>query len=174
MVANRHLALVGLPGTGKSTIGRVVARRLSLQLVDLDALIAQRQGRSIPELFAADGEAGFRALETDALRDALGRTDPVLLACGGGVVLAEENRSLLAERALTLWLTAPLDVLADRLRRSPTGRPLLKGDMPTRLAALAAEREPLYRELADLVIDVSGQPADIVEHILSAVGEQAT
>jgi shikimate kinase len=174
VVARRHLALVGLPGTGKSTIGRIVARRLSIQFVDLDALIVEREGRSIPDLFAADGETGFRDRETEALRDTLGQTDPVLLSCGGGVVLAAENRSLLMESARIVWLTAPLGLLADRLRRSSTERPLLKGDMSARLAALAAEREPLYLEVADLVVDVSGQPAEVVEDVLSAVGERAT
>lgn len=173
-MARRHIALVGLPGTGKSTIGRIVAGRLSVSFVDLDAVIVQRQGRSIPDLFVAETEAGFRSMETEALRDALGQIDPAVLSCGGGVVLAEENRSLLMASARTVCLTAPLDVLADRLRRSPSERPLLKGDLSARLAALAAERGPLYREVADLVVDVSGKPADVVELVLSAIGELPT
>jgi len=146
-----------------------VAEGIGAIVVDLDSVIAQSAGRSIPEVFEAEGEAGFRRRETDALRDALASDTPVLVACGGGVVLAPENRVLLTAGAVTVLLTAPLDVLAGRLRHSPNERPLLAGDLDATLAELASRREPLYREVADVVVDVSRRPAEVVAAVLEAL-----
>ena len=150
-----------MAGAGKSTVARGVARRIGRARVDLDDEIVARRGTSVAEIFATLGEDGFRRLETEALREVLERP-PAVIATGGGVVLAETNRALLAESATTVWLRAEESVLVERLRRSPVRRPLLTGDVATEVARLVAERDVLYRQCADQVVDVSDLSIDEV------------
>jgi shikimate kinase len=110
--------LVGMPGSGKSTVGAELAGRLGVPFVDLDVEIARRAGRSITEIFEADGEAGFRALEAKELLDA-STHDPAVIACGGGVVLEPANRITLRNTGTCVFLDVPIDVLAARV---PAGR----------------------------------------------------
>ncbi|MBC5810739.1 MAG: shikimate kinase [Candidatus Eremiobacteraeota bacterium] len=140
-----HVALVGFMGAGKSTVGRRLAKELGMQFVDTDETIVARYG-PIPEIFARDGEPAFRARELEAVRDALDGP-PCVLALGGGAVTHPPTRSLLAERALRVYLDVPFSVLLGRLRRSKTKRPLL-GDAidPAHVRALHAARRPLYAE----------------------------
>jgi shikimate kinase len=137
-------------GCGKSTIGKALARELGVRFVDTDDAIVARHG-PIPELFARAGEAGFRAAELDAVREALDGP-PAVLSLGGGAVTYAPTRALLAERSLRVYLDIPLETLVVRLRRSKTVRPLL-GREPTleRVRELLEAREPLYRE-ADIVV----------------------
>lgn len=151
-----HVVLVGLMGTGKSTVGRRVAARLERAFIDADEALVTRAGRSIAEIFAADGEDAFRDLEADVLQWLLAEERPAIVASGGGVVLRETSRQRLQQPTVTtVWLTASPAFLASRVSPKPH-RPLLSTDEPTLdvLARLHAERAPLYEEVADLTIDV--------------------
>jgi shikimate kinase len=164
-LAARTIALVGLSGAGKSTVGPRLAGRLGMPLLDTDALVAAAAGMPVAAIFAARGEAAFRDLEAAALAEALAG-QPVVLATGGGAVLREASRALLRARAFVVWLDAPDAALLARLRASAEERPLLAGDAAARLAALRAARGPLYAEVAHLAVDTAGlSPAEVVERI---------
>jgi len=154
--------LVGMPGSGKSTVGEELAGRLGVPFVDLDVESARRDGRSITEIFEADGEAGFRALESKELLEA-STHDPAVIACGGGVVLEPANRITLRNTGTCVFLDVPLDVLGARVPPD-ADRPLIRaaGD----LERILAEREPLYREFAANVVDGSGDPGEVAEAIV--------
>jgi len=142
--------LIGLMGSGKSSIGRRLAARLGLPLIDLDDVIVAESGCSIPEIFQNQGEAEFRRRETETLSRVIGR--PAILATGGGVVLSEENRSLLRSHPPVIWLKASPKFLAGRIK-GDANRPLIAaGDTQKRLREQAAERDPLYEQCADLIL----------------------
>ncbi|MEM8925872.1 MAG: bifunctional shikimate kinase/3-dehydroquinate synthase [Actinomycetota bacterium] len=167
----RPTVLVGLPASGKSTIGPIVARRLDRPFVDLDERIAERAGRPIPEIFAESGEAAFRAMETDALIEALA-LDPVpVIAGGGGVVTSTANRAILAEGPLVVWLDAPVEVLIERLG-SGAGRPLVEGDPAGRLIELRRSRLAAYTVCADAIVtdDGSDGPETMADRVVDVVG----
>jgi len=160
-----HPVLIGLMGCGKSSIGRRLSKKLKMPLVDLDDIIVQEAGMSIPEIFAHDDEQHFRDLESAALARHIGHR--VILASGGGVILREANRKLLKSHPPVIWLKASPEFIAHRIAGDPN-RPLLANqDALTRLTELAAERYPLYSECADLVIDrESMEKDDITECII--------
>ena len=153
-----NLVLVGPMGAGKSSIGRRIAERFGLAFVDADAYVEQRTGATISAIFDHVGEAGFRARERSALAELLaGRGQ--LVATGGGAVLDADNRRLMRERGFVVYLSAGVEAQLRRLARDRT-RPLLqRGDREQVLRDLAAHREPLYREVADLVMDTDGLTA---------------
>ena len=153
-----HLVLVGLMGTGKSTVARQLANRLQRPAVDTDHLVEQRTGRTVREIFETDGEEAFRDVEESVLADALSDARPSVVAAAGGSILRESNRRLMRDCELVVWLDASVDLLVHRTRhRGPGGhRPLLDSDPRTRLASLKTERESLYREVADERIEVDG------------------
>ena len=166
----RSIALIGLSGVGKSTVGRELAAHTGLPLLDTDALIVEQTNQSIAALFAAHGEAHFRDLEMAALRNALER-GPAIIATGGGIVLREANRALLREHCHVVWLDAPTSVLAARLRAHNEQRPLLAADFEMRLEALRLIRAPLYRALAAVQVDTGEQSmSDLVQKAVGAVG----
>ena len=147
------IALVGMPGGGKSTVGRHLARMLALPVIDTDARIEERIGEPIRSFFERSGEAAFRDLETEALNEILGETDAGLLATGGGIVLREENRELLHSRTTVLYLRSTPEELFRRLRHD-TQRPLLQVRDPlAKLRELYAQRDPLYRRTAHYVLE---------------------
>lgn len=154
--------LVGMPGSGKSTVGRELAGRLGVPFIDLDAEIERETGSTVTELFAERGEAGFRTLEAQQLVEA-SRSDPSVVACGGGVVLEPANRITLRNAGIVVFLDVPLDVLRERVDPG-ADRPLIRasGD----LERLQAEREPLYREFAGHVVDGTGEPGDVADAIV--------
>ena len=151
------LVLVGPPGSGKTVVGRSLARRLGVSFTDVDALIVERIGKSIAEMFTEDGEDAFRALEREVVAGALDTADGVL-ALGGGSVLAASTRvRLRGHRVVLLWVG-----LADGIRRTgmSAARPLLAGVNPrATYKALLDARAPLYREVATLEVDTSGRTA---------------
>ena len=154
--------LVGMPGSGKSVVGAELAGRLGVPFVDLDVEIAREDGRSITEIFEAEGEAGFRAREAKALL-ATSVHDPAVIACGGGVVLEPANRITLRTSGTCVFLDVPLAVLEARVEPN-ADRPLIRaqGD----LQRLLDEREPLYREFAAHVVDGAGTPGEVADAIV--------
>ena len=150
-----NIVLIGMPGSGKSTVGRSLARRLQRPFFDSDTVIEQRLGCSIRAFFEAEGEAAFRDVEQDVI-DTLTQETGAVLATGGGAVLRAENRRHLHERGTVIYLRTSPEQLYRRLRHD-TKRPLLQGPEPfKRLQALYTERDPLYRECAHYVLDAHG------------------
>ena len=147
-----NIVLIGLMGSGKSTVGRMVAQMLGFQFVDTDHLIIDQAGCSIPEIFEREGEAGFRLRESSVLRSLLGRRHCVI-ATGGGIITQARNRPVLQHLGFITWLEADVKLLARRTA-SNNDRPLLRGEEPplVKLERLLAERKPLYKQLADLRI----------------------
>ena len=168
----RHVVLVGMMGTGKTTVGRLLADRLGRSLVDSDELIERRTGRTVREIWRTDGEPTFRVLETAALRDALAESEPLVIAAAGGVVLSARNREALREAdAVVVWLRADPSVLLGRVGRDDH-RPLLDDDPAATLQRMDQERDPLYREVADVVVDSGAMsPAAVVEQIVGLAAE---
>lgn len=165
----RTIALVGLMGVGKSTVGRRLAQRVDLPFIDGDEAIETAARMTVSDIFGQLGEAEFRAGEARVMRRLLDGP-PIVLATGGGAVLNPGTRSLMKERATTVWLRAELPVVAARVQRRDT-RPLLRGKDPLEaLSAMAEIRYPLYAEAADVTVDVgSGAHAQAVEAILKAL-----
>ena len=153
----RNLTLIGMPGSGKSTIGQQLAAVLSRKFVDLDAEIARQAGLSIPQIFDAQGEAGFRALETQVL-ETYSKESGLVLATGGGIVTQPQNLPLLAQNSHVCWLKRPLHLLPRE------GRPLSQQNS---LAALYQAREPLYAQAADFSVWNEGSIQETVQEILS-------
>jgi shikimate kinase len=153
------ISLVGMPGSGKSTVGRHVARHLGLAFLDTDHLIEQRIGCSIRAYFELHGEPAFRDVEAQVIDEVTQAREAGVVATGGGAVLRETNRSALRERTQVFYLRSTPEDLARRLRHD-SHRPLLQGnsDPLKRLRALFQERDPLYRRCAHFVID-TGRPS---------------
>lgn len=163
------MAIVGYMGSGKTTLGRLLARALDAELVDLDEAIERRAGESIPEIFAQHGEQTFRDLEHDALLEALSGATPRIVACGGGVVLRKDNRSMLHD-VTTIFLKEDTDVLYRRTRGP--NRPL-RAASRDEFASRYAERLPLYMEVADFEAEVDGRPPSLVaEEVLGCLSKQ--
>jgi shikimate kinase len=154
------VVLVGLMGSGKTTIGRRLAAELGRPFVDADDALEEHAGRPIAEIFANDGEDAFRDLETKVLEELLGRDDAPVIASGGGVVVRARNRELLTDtdHVLVVWLNADPGFLASRMEQKAqkANRPLLAGEERPRavLERLHAERAPLYEAVADLEVHV--------------------
>jgi len=169
--ATGHIVLVGMMGVGKSTLAKRIGRALHRPVLDTDAEIVARAGRSIPEIFANDGEAVFRDLEVSVLADLLARPEPAVIAAAGGIVLRPENRAALAAAGTVIWLHAPVEVLVDRVANG-THRPALAEDAEGTLREMERSREALYAEVADLSISTSQRFDSVVEEILAAVSER--
>lgn len=167
-----NIILVGLMGAGKTTIGRILARRLKREFRDSDHEVEERCGVTIPVIFDIEGEAGFRAREAQVLEE-LCAHEGIVLATGGGAVLDRANRRRLAEAGVVVYLHARPEDLWQRLRRDRS-RPLLAtADPRAKLEALYAERDPLYREIADLVVE-SGRAsaAALARELLARLEDQ--
>jgi shikimate kinase len=166
-----NIFLVGMMGAGKTTVGRVIARRLGRRFIDSDEAIEARCGVKIPVIFEIEGEEGFRARERSVI-DELSSLPGIVLATGGGVVLAEENRRRLAERGTVIYLRAQPADLSRRLRND-RNRPLLRtADPLKRLEELYAQRDPLYSEVADIVVDTGRQKVPVLARQLLAQLEE--
>lgn len=158
-----NIILIGMPGCGKSTVGRVLAEKLGRQFVDADQVLVQNAGRTIPEIFAADGEAEFRTLETETL-EILGRQSALVIATGGGCVTQPRNYPLLRQNGTIILLNRDVE-------RLPTdGRPLSQANP---LDVMYESRRPLYEAFADHQVDSNGNPDDTVEQIIRLWEENA-
>ncbi len=147
----RNIILIGPMGSGKSTIGNIMAKRLNREFQDSDHYIEDRTGVDIARIFDIEGEAGFRERESNALRDLLSHNNRVI-ATGGGSILREENQQLLKQKGYIVFLDTSVNQQMMRLRRDKK-RPLLQTENPRqRLEALFAERRPIYLDLADLAV----------------------
>ncbi len=140
---NKNLVLIGMPGSGKTTVGQLLSQRLDLPLVDTDWMVEREAGRSIPDIFAQDGEAGFRALETRAARQAAAR-EGIVIATGGGMVLREENMAALSASGVVFFLDRPPEAIVGG---DHMGRPLLAADRK-RVFQLYTQRILLYKKYA--------------------------
>ena len=155
-------------GSGKTTVGRIVADRLDRPFRDSDDDIETTTGRTVREIFETDGEAAFRVLESRVLADALSSPTPLVVAAAGGVVLLPENRHRLRDGAFTVWLRADPSILVDRVETGDH-RPLLEDDPARVLRTLSEQRRPLYQEAADHVVDVEGlTPDEVADKVLAA------
>jgi len=148
---------VGLPASGKTSVGRELASLLGLEFLDTDAMVERDAGLSVAAIFAEEGETAFRARESRALAEA-GEGPPCVLATGGGVVISASNREALKRRFTAIWLRARPETASSRAAGAPAARPLLEHEEPlARMRELAAGREGLYAEAAALVVDVEGK-----------------
>lgn len=151
-----NLVLVGMMGSGKTTMGRALAKHLGKVFVDSDEEIIKRTGVTVPHIFDIEGEAGFRLRETAAIRDLVSRENMVL-ATGGGAVLAEENRAVLQRNGIVIYLKASVHDLWQRTRHD-RNRPLLQTSDPhARLTELFQQRDPLYQQVSDIVVQSGKQ-----------------
>jgi len=164
---SRHLVLVGLSGSGKTTVGRLVADRLGAPFVDLDRIVEARAGRSIARLFAEEGEAAFRRLETLVGAEALEAAVPTVVATGGGFMADPANRANARERGCVVYLQTSPGTAAARVG-SASGRPLLDGAPPApALGELLARREEGYLEAAARVTTDGRSPEAVAEDVVA-------
>ncbi|MEJ7139031.1 shikimate kinase [Amphibiibacter pelophylacis] len=162
------IALIGMPGSGKTSVGRLLARRLDCDWVDCDHALEERIGCSIRAFFEQQGEAAFRDIETQVLADLLAQERRQVLSTGGGVVLREANRALLQQRAHTVYLRVGVQALWRRLR-TDTQRPLLQvADPRQRLTDLFTVRDPLYTQTAAHTMETGGMSSHQAAHLLAA------
>lgn len=172
---SRTIALAGFMGTGKTTIGAALAARLGLTFVDADVELERREGRSIPEIFAVEGEPYFRARERELLQE-LSQRDDIVLATGGGMVVNPENRRLLLERCICVGLHASADVILERVggEAAAQTRPMLRGgDVRARIIELLAARAPAYADLHYRVDTADRAPDEIAEQIAAIARAEA-
>lgn len=163
-----NLYLVGFMGTGKTTVGRMAAQHLGFHWVDSDQSIERDQGRPIPEIFATDGEAAFRAMERDFVENGHASTREVV-ACGGGLIMAPGMLDLLKSKGVVICLHASVETILQRTRQGQgtATRPLLNVENPEeRIRTLFAAREPIYRRAGTMILTDNRRLIEIVQHVL--------
>ena len=152
-------------GSGKTTVGKLLAKASGLAFYDSDREIEQRTGVKIPLIFELEGEAGFRKREAQVIAELASREN-IVLATGGGAVLLPENRLALAKNATVIYLCTSVNELCHRTK-GDRNRPLLQTDDPrAKLEALYEQRDPLYREVADIVVETGGQPVSVIVNFI--------
>ncbi|MEY2773095.1 MAG: hypothetical protein RJB51_516 [Actinomycetota bacterium] len=163
------IVLVGVPGAGKTTVGKLLAKNLGFDFFDSDQVIETRAGKSVSDIFTQDGEPAFRKLEHDVIVELLDSNN-VVLALGGGSLGNDETRAKVKD-ATTVWLVAGLAQAVDRVGMN-RNRPLLLGNVRGQLADLMAAREPFYKEVAAIAVDTSKLiPSEVVTEIVSELGK---
>jgi shikimate kinase len=156
------IALIGFMGTGKTAVGRLLAKKLDKEFIELDELIEKKAGKSIPEIFRRDGEIGFRELEIAAVKEIAGKRNAVI-ACGGGIVLNTINIFRLKKECVIVCLTASPAVILKRISGDKEGRPLLAvADRERQIKELMKYRQPFYERSAEITINTSRMSADSV------------
>lgn len=168
---DRPIALVGLMGSGKSVVARILGERLGVAVADLDSMVEAAAGCTIAELFEREGEPGFRRREGELLEQALA-AGAAVIACGGGIVLDPARRARLRTAFRTVWLEVSPGTAAARVAATAAKRPLLRGaPHEERLAALLAERAPLYAEAAEARVSTDGRdPEAVADAVVAALG----
>lgn len=156
------LVLVGYRGTGKSSLGRVIAGRVGVQFLDADAVLEQRRGLSIRQIFESHGEPVFRDWERETIESIVNDCPGCLLATGGGAILLAENRRLIRRHGLVVWLTAGVSTLKRRIGDDPARPALTALGTVDEIAEVLRQREPLYREVADWSVDTSRRHSSVV------------
>jgi shikimate kinase len=163
-----NIVLIGLRGSGKTTVGKILAQRLGRELIEMDELITRKAGLTIPEIVAKYGWGKFREIEEE-VTGKVARLDNVINACGGGVVTREQNIARLKQKGTLVWLQASVDTLLERIGED-SQRPPLAGGRTARedMEITLKERETLYRQAADLVVDTENKtPEEVAEAIIN-------
>lgn len=165
-----NIALVGFMGTGKTAVGQALAKKLGKDFIETDALIAQKAGKSIPDIFREDGEITFRELEIEVVKE-VARRKNVVIACGGGVVLNKINIDRLQPQSVVVLLTASPGIILKRTLRD-RGRPLLKDATKAGIKTLMRFRKPFYERAADFKVDTSRLDVDgVVKEVIARLKE---
>lgn len=164
-----NIILIGFMGSGKTTVGIRLSYLLRIPMSDTDKLIEKREGRTISEIFASDGEAYFRQLETQCLERMKKTTNGQIISVGGGLPVQRRNHALLKQLGCVVYLRAKAETIYERLKND-TSRPLLQGDDPQgKIRRLMEERAAVYEEVADVIVDVDGKEFDeILDEIVEA------
>ena len=167
-----NIILIGFMGSGKSTVGIKLSYRLRHAMEDTDKLIEKEEGRTISEIFATDGEAYFRNLETECLKKLIQTANQKIISVGGGLPIREENHALLKKLGTVVYLRAKAETIYERVKHD-TSRPLLQGDDPKgKIKTLMAQRADIYEKASDVIIDVDDKDFDtIIDEIVRAVSE---
>jgi shikimate kinase len=167
-----NIALIGFMGAGKTVTGRALAAELDMKFIDLDDVIEEKTGKTIPDIFAEQGEPAFRDIETDALKHACSKQHTVI-ACGGGVILRKENIDVLNRSALVIYLWAETATLLQRIGVSKGKRPLLDVEDPAAaIDEMLKARITYYEKTADITVDTTGLTTNsVVRQIISELGD---
>jgi shikimate kinase len=164
----KNIIIVGITGVGKTTIGKFLAERLDKQFIDLDKYIEQTCGVDIPTIFELEGETGFRDRETFALNQVMSEADDYVLSLGGGCVIRPENRQIITrQKNLVVQLVADLDIIVERLSRSPNKRPLLSNqNLKQKIESLFEERREFYKIVSDITINTTLlKPHQVIDQV---------
>jgi shikimate kinase len=174
MTSPTRVLLIGMMGAGKSTTGKLLSDRLGWPYLDSDDEIERLTGKTVPEIWKAEGEPAFRAEEAKVLAQACTSDGPAVVSVAGGAVLDPENRAFIRRGGLIVWLRADVSTLVRRVGAG-AGRPLLESSPAEAMARLYEQRAPIYSELADLVFDVDRMsPPQVVDQIVAALKERST
>jgi len=168
-----NIALVGFMGTGKTSVGLALSEKLGNTFIEVDALIAERAGKSISEIFCEDGEAIFREMEKQTIAE-VSQKSGVVISCGGGAILDPQNVASLRRNSVIVLLTASLEEIVQRVARNVDTRPLLNAsNLEGRVRELFGTRQPFYLSAADYVVDTSGlEPNEVADSIIDCVTEE--
>jgi shikimate kinase len=166
------ISLTGFMGCGKSSVGRELSRLLCCPFMDLDSVIEEREGRKIPEIFATEGEAAFRRMEVEALRKCIygQASDKRVLALGGGTVMTEECAKIVHEKTVCIYLRASVETLMEHLAGEVDNRPMLAGNLRTRIEELMSIRSATYEKTAHIMIDTDGKTIEEIAREISIKG----
>ena len=166
------ISLTGFMGCGKSSVGRELSRLLCCPFMDLDSVIEEREGRSIPEIFATEGEAAFRRMEAEALRKCIygQASDKLVVALGGGTVMTEECAKIVHEKTVCIYLRASVETLMVHLAGEVNNRPMLAGNLRTRIEELMSIRSATYEKTAHIMIDTDGKTIEEIAREISIKG----
>ena len=165
----KNIYLIGLMGSGKTTLGKILSKKLDKNFYDSDHVIEEKLGVDVPMIFEYEGEAGFREREKDILRELVNKQN-IVLATGGGIILSKSNRDLLSENGIVIYLKSNQKDLIKRMKNDKT-RPLLKnGNIEEMIKKLCKEREPLYEEIADFeIVTKNKRIHEVINEIITII-----